>query len=941
MKCRNRNIIIFIGLFFQFCWPAKSSLLGQVGDDWMLDNRAYQAFIKEQGENLIMSNGLIERVFKEGTTIRLNNLMTNECLLRSVRPEAEIEINHIRIPVGGLTGQPIHNYLLSEWVEEMRADSMSFRYIGYETSSIKPRFEWKPRREWMSNDPAWPAKGKELILKYKADESLLHRLKVRHASGSDRVPIFLSDFTRTMPEEWAVVASESNKLNSFANEGKVGEILVPSNTSVYAERKLPQNTEVLVAKINPGTDHSSNWGPGVAWVFNNKTIKVYLRTADSKFGITGAGMEYEVGFSGYRPGEPVYMKMQRANIFVICSYSYDGDIWMELQKISIPVDAESEYVRVGKMDLQGRNTEHSVRGDSERCRVDFLNAYGGLQKTISSDQFSYLKDIEIHVHYEIYDGIPLISKWLSIKNESSGSVCINTYKNEILAVMESENTSVFNRSFVTPNITVESDFVHANQPDAEDRFDNQMIQHHVHWKRDSLYTTQVDWSMNIPCLLESYPEYGPGVDVEVGGLFSTHRIWELFHDSWDRERKSLQIRQMYRVAAPWVTENPIFMHVRNADSESVKKAIDQCAEVGFEMVIMTFWSGVNLEDDSPENLRRMKELADYAHSKGIALGGYSLLGSRSIDKENDVIMPEGKTPQFGASPCVESEWGQAYMHKLRLYFKETGQDILEHDGSYPGDECASVSHPGHKGLEDSQWKQYQTIKQFYQECKSQGIFLNIPDWYFMNGQNKTGMGYRETNWSLPRKQQEIIERQNIYDGTWMKTPSMGWMMVPLVEYHGGGKEATIEPLKDHLQHYGMRLANNFGAGVIACYRGPQLYDTPETKDLVKKWVDFYKAHRAILDSDIIHLRRADGNDWDGFIHVNPELKEKGLLMVYNPLPQTIKRSIRVPLYYTGLKNEVTVRKSDNSVEIMNLNRDYSVSLEIEIPAYSCNWYIFE
>ena len=102
--------------------------------------------------------------------------------------------------------------------------------------------------------------------------------------------------------------------------------------------------------------------------------------------------------------------------------------------------------------------------------------------------------------------------------------------------------------------------------------------------------------------------------------------------------------------------------------------------------------------------------------------------------------------------------------------------------------------------------------------------MNIPDWYFLNGGSKTGMGYRETNWSLPREYQEIIERQNIFDGTWEKTPSMGWMFVPLTEYQGGGAAATIEPLKDHLPHYEQRLANLFGAGVQACYRGPRLYD---------------------------------------------------------------------------------------------------------------------
>ena len=94
-----------------------------------------------------------------------------------------------------------------------------------------------------------------------------------------------------------------------------------------------------------------------------------------------------------------------------------------------------------------------------------------------------------------------------------------------------------------------------------------------------------------------------------------------------------------------------------------------------------------------------------------------------------------------------------------------------------------------------------------------GVYLNIPDWYFLTGGTKTGMGYREVNWSLPRAYQEIIERQNIFDGTWEKTPSMGWMFVPLTEYQGGGAAATIEPLKDHLPHYEQRLANLFGAGV--------------------------------------------------------------------------------------------------------------------------------
>ena len=120
----------------------------------MLNNKEYHASIKETNGNLVISNGLIERIFQDGTTVRLNNLMTGEGMLRSVRPEAEIEINHIKIPVGGLTGQPVHNYLLPEWLDAMTPDSMAFQYDGYDVSDIQPRFAWKPRKEWMASNPA-------------------------------------------------------------------------------------------------------------------------------------------------------------------------------------------------------------------------------------------------------------------------------------------------------------------------------------------------------------------------------------------------------------------------------------------------------------------------------------------------------------------------------------------------------------------------------------------------------------------------------------------------------------------------------------------------------------------------------------------------------------------------------------------------------------------
>jgi len=93
----------------------------------------------------------------------------------------------------------------------------------------------------------------------------------------------------------------------------------------------------------------------------------------------------------------------------------------------------------------------------------------------------------------------------------------------------------------------------------------------------------------------------------------------LLNNSYDKERKALAQRRMYRIIASWVTENPTLMHVRKADNKEVKLAIKQFTDVRFELIIMTFGGGFNLENQSDNNLERMKELADYAHKKVLPL----------------------------------------------------------------------------------------------------------------------------------------------------------------------------------------------------------------------------------------------------------------------------------------------------------------------------------
>ena len=187
----------------------------------------------------------------------------------------------------------------------------------------------------------------------------------------------------------------------------------------------------------------------------------------------------------------------------------------------------------------------------------------------------------------------------------------------------------------------------------------------------------------------------------------------------------------------------------------------------------------------------------------------------------------------------------------------------------------------------------------------------------------------------------ILNRQNIYDGTLEKTASMSWGFVPLTAYHGGGADAVLEPLHQHLDAYRQLMVQYYGAGVQACYRGPRLFDTDSTREMVTGIVKWYKAHREILNSDMIQLRRADGRDWDGFIHVNPALEEKGFVLLFNPTGESITRSMRVPLYYTGLRQKALVRDMKGNVRSYSLDRDYSITMNVKIPAGGWVWFVIQ
>lgn len=541
--------------------------------------------------------------------------------------------------------------------------------------------------------------------------------------------------------------------------------------------------------------------------------------------------------------------------------------------------------------------------------------------------------VTVEVHYELYDGLPCMGKWLTVTNGGGAPVMLDAFRLETLRVTEADADVEDPWRFAVPPLHVETDFTTGAMSNAAAQ--NQTVS----WTTDEAHHTQTNYGNKSLCVLRVAPPQGPARELMPGGSLTTFRVWLMPLTSGEADRNALALGRFYRTTAPWTAENPLMFHLVKSDIASCRRAIDQMAETGFEMLILSFGSGFNLESTDPAYFAAYKEqVTDYAAQKGIVVGTYSLLSSRRISDEHDVINPQTGKPggfaKFGNAPCLCSQWGLDHFAQLRRNLTAAGFLVHEHDGSYPGDPCASAAHPGHKGFADSRWNQWEQITRYYQWCRAEGIYLNVPDWYFLHGSSRNSMGYREDNWSLPRAMQEIIERQNITDGTRYKLPSMGWMHLPLTQYHGGGAAATYEPLAEHRADYALRLASLLGGGVTGVVRGTRLYDSPETLAVVQREVAFYKAHRAILDSALLPLRRADGRDWDGWIHVNPALPEAALAMLFNSLEEPLTRRITLPMRYAGLKGQATVRINGGEPKTVTLNAAGETVLELTLAGRS-------
>ena len=196
------------------------------------------------------------------------------------------------------------------------------------------------------------------------------------------------------------------------------------------------------------------------------------------------------------------------------------------------------------------------------------------------------RDVTITVVHELYAGVPLFSKWVSITSNGNTPVVVDRLTTEVLyPTAEALNywpalaAGSLTAKTVTGRIHLSSELTRGG--------DTTVMQ------PDARCTTCVQGN-SLRTLNSSYAR-GPAAQLGAppafhGSAWSSFHSYILLHDSDDSERQALAVRRMYRTLAPQVTENPIFMHLTDTTPAGIAKAVDQCAETGFEMIIMSFGS---------------------------------------------------------------------------------------------------------------------------------------------------------------------------------------------------------------------------------------------------------------------------------------------------------------------------------------------------------------
>ena len=125
---------------------------------------------------------------------------------------------------------------------------------------------------------------------------------------------------------------------------------------------------------------------------------------------------------------------------------------------------------------------------------------------------------------------------------------------------------------------------------------------------------------------------------------------------------------------------------------------------------------------------------DYVHSKGIIIGGYTLMQNPPGLGGMDMCQnPDGGSTQTYNAHIADftTKFHATYRANIHAFLGQTGMDMLETDGPYEGATCGVTNASGFTHAANSQIQQARVCQTFYAKLKKDfNTYLTVPDPYW-------------------------------------------------------------------------------------------------------------------------------------------------------------------------------------------------------------------
>lgn len=526
----------------------------------------------------------------------------------------------------------------------------------------------------------------------------------------------------------------------------------------------------------------------------------------------------------------------------------------------------------------------------------------------------------VDVHYEIYDGLPILKKWVSVLNAAG---------NEPLGV-----DSMIMEQLRAPNFAPEQMYIIRVQAGNDFPSDQQVAPIAANgggraqplWTLDPLYDLCCDASLHVPwtyyTLLSVGYGYdvafggrtGPGAIVLGGGTFTSIAVRTVLYDSRDPHRQSLTWLKVQSRVAPQLSENPMYyMFFDVSSTAAFRLALDQASVVGYEMAIVGFgadgFCGLCAEQTQNATwVAWFKEQVDYGKSVGVGVSAYTLMQANGwgegVPEVEQILQRDGTR---GGIACFATDWHAAYRQDVLTFAAAVGMEGVETDGQYENAPCMDdTGDHHHNGLLGSWDAQVNATALFNIGLKEEGLFQSGADAYEWSGANHWNHADTDAGFGLPSWERLTNVREYIYDSTFSRLATSGSMFVPNA---GDCNDTSSAPTPGRRVCIDWGMASTMGMGVNANWMGVDSLWDPADPDAAyiqaryTNWTALFNAYRPILTSwGMHHLSRPTGRSYDALAHVAADSGDGVLAWtaVYNPTRHAVVDSVSLPLYYAGV-----------------------------------------